>query len=48
MRSPLCPRLLEWRMHPQLTPSVHGHEVMDALLASGRLFTRDTAANFIV
>ncbi|MBX3735770.1 MAG: YecH family protein [Candidatus Didemnitutus sp.] len=34
-------------MHPQLTPSVHGHEVMDAMLASGRLFTRDTATDFL-
>lgn len=35
-------------MHPQLTPSVHGHEVMDAMLAAGRLFTRDTATEFII
>lgn len=35
-------------MHPQLTPSVHGHEVMDAIVTSGRLFTRDSLAAFIV
>lgn len=35
-------------MQPQLTPSVHGHEVMDAMLASGRLFTRDSLVAFVV
>ncbi|MBI2512876.1 MAG: YecH family protein [Opitutae bacterium] len=35
-------------MHPQLTPSIHGHEVMDAILASGRLFTRESLAAFVV
>lgn len=35
-------------MHPRLTPSVHGHDVMDAMVASNRLFTRESAAAFII
>lgn len=35
-------------MHPTLTPSVHGHEVMDAIIADGRLFTRDSLTAFLV
>lgn len=35
-------------MHSQLTPSVHGHEVMDAIVTSGRQFNRDSLAAFIV
>lgn len=34
-------------MHSQLTPSIHGHEVMDAMTASGRLFTRESLAAFV-
>jgi probable metal-binding protein len=34
-------------MHSQLTPSIHGHEVMDAMQASGRLFTRESLVAFI-
>ncbi len=35
-------------MHSTSTPSIHGHEVMDAMQASGLLFTRDSLASFIV
>lgn len=34
-------------MHPRLTPSIHGHEVMDAMLASGQLFTRESLVAFV-
>ncbi len=34
-------------MHSTSTPSIHGHEVMDAMQASGRLFTRESLATFI-
>ncbi len=34
-------------MHSTSTPSIHGHEVMDAMQASGLLFTRDSLASFI-
>lgn len=34
-------------MQSASTPSIHGHEVMDAMQASGRLFTRESLAAFI-
>lgn len=35
-------------MHPRLSPSIHGHEVLAAITASGQLFTRDSLTAFIV